>query len=422
MYAYIHAFFCVHIHTWIKHVRTYACMYHTKHALGNEILLGRTNAVLWGQQPRHSMYRLELRWSLRQRFASYNVFHAHTRTSAHTPPHPQTQTNTHIQTRLSLTLTLSLPRPQHALSPSVCPEHQLLNHGSLTGTRTCKGGRQDTNPCALSSTHCAGLCIGGDNNTECHSDAGCAEGGWCMGVGVCNSSTDGSSCTSAATCSTGVCNGMATCRPPNTYAICSDDTECWGNGKCMDSNNGASCSPGSAVTACTGQGQCIRDNIAWVTLAGNNMQDVTLWPGLYNVPNGAKPFVTKSMLIKWDLAASSPVPGAYSQYLVIFRLEYLYEVPPGSKLIVAGLTAASASSTIALYTPRDNCDDKKDISSFFAHEQQVGYAEWNSVNKSVTLTLREGYNTGLIRAPSKHAFRFTARSQNPVHLCACTCI
>ena len=422
MYAYIHAFFCVHIHTWIKHVRTYACMYHSKHALGNEILLCLTNAVLWGQQPRHSMYRLELRWSLRQRFASYNVFHAHTRTSAHTPPHPPTQTNTHIQTRLSLTLTLSPPRPQHALSPSVCPEHQLLNHGSLTGTRTCKGGRQDTNPCALSSTHCAGLCIGGDNNTECHSDAECAGGGWCMGVGVCNSSTDGSSCTSAATCSTGVCNGMATCRPPNTYAICSDDTECWGNGKCMDSNNGASCSPGSAVTACTGQGQCIRDNIAWVTLAGNNMQDVTLWPGLYNVPNGAKPFVTKSMLIKWDLAASSPVPGAYSQYLVIFRLEYLYEVPPGSKLIVAGLTAASASSTIALYTPRDNCDDKKDISSFFAHEQQVGYAEWNSVNKSVTLTLREGYNTGLVRAPSKHAFRFTARSQDPEHLCACTCI
>jgi hypothetical protein len=153
------------------------------------------------------------------------------------------------------------------------------------------------------------------------------------------------------------------------------------------------------------------------------MQDVTLWPGLYNVPNGAKPFVTKIMLIKWDLAASSPVPGAYSQYLVIFRLEY-YEVPPGSKLIVAGLTAASASSTIALYTPRDKCDDnQKDISSFFAHEQQVGYAEWNSVSKSVTLTLREGYNTGLVtNAQGKHAFRFTARSQDLVYLCACTCI
>jgi hypothetical protein len=403
-------------------------MYHSKHALGNEILLGRTSAVLWGQQPRHSMYRLDLRWrtSLRQWFASYNVFHAHTRTSAHTNPHPPTQTHTHIQTRLSLSHSLSLPRPKHALSPSVCPAHQQLNHGSLTGTRTCKGGRLDTNPCAVSSTHCAGLCIGGDNNTECHSDAGCAGGGSCMGVGVCNSSTDGSSCTSAATCSTGVCNGMATCRPPNTYASCSDDAECWGNGSCTNSNNGASCSPGAAVTTCTGQGQCIRDNIAWVTLAGNNKENAATWLDLYKVKTGAKPFVTQSMLIKWELAASSPVPGAYSQYLVIFRLEKvtekMYEFPPGSKLIVTGLTAASASSTIALYTPRDNCDEKKDISSFFAHEQQVGYAEWSSVNKSVTLTLREGYNAGLVHAPSKHAFRFTARSQDPEHLCACTCI
>jgi hypothetical protein len=406
----------------------YACMYHSKHALGNEILLGRTSAVLWGQQPRHPMYRLDLRWrtSLRQWFASYNVFHAHTRTSAHTNPHPPTQTHTHIQTRLSLSHSLTLPRPKHALSPSVCPAHQQLNHGSLTGTRTCKGGRLDTNPCAVSSTHCAGLCIGGDNNTECHSDAGCAGGGSCMGVGVCNSSTDGSSCTSAATCSTGVCNGMATCRPPNTYASCSDDAECWGNGSCTNSNNGASCSPGAAVTTCTGQGQCIRDNIAWVTLAGNNKENAATWLDLYKVKTGAKPFVTQSMLIKWELAASSPVPGAYSQYLVIFRLEKvtekMYEFPPGSKLIVTGLTAASASSTIALYTPRDNCDEKKDISSFFAHEQQVGYAEWSSVNKSVTLTLREGYNAGLVHAPSKHAFRFTARSQDPEHLCACTCI
>jgi len=144
---------------------------------------------------------------------------------------------------------------------------------------------------------------------------------------------------------------------------------------------------------------------------------------LYNVPDGAKPFVTRSMLIKWDLAASSPVPGAYSQYLVVFRLEYKFQVPPGSKLIVTGLTAASASSTLALYKPRDNCDEKQDISSFFAHEQQVGYARWDSVNKSVTLTLREGYNTGLVtNAQGKHAFRFTARSQDLVYLCACTCI
>jgi len=246
--------------------------------------------------------------------------------------------------------------------------------------------------------------------------------GSCMEVGVCNSSTDGSSCTSAASCSTGVCNGMATCQPPNTLARCSDDADCWGNGTCTDSNNGASCSPGAAVTDCTGQGQCIRDNIALVTLVGNpNNID------LYNVPNGAKPFVTDIMRIKWDLAASSPVPGAYSQYLVVFRLESFsalggVQVPPGSKLIVTGLTAASASSTLALYKPRDNCDEKQDISSFFAHEQQVGYAQWNYVNKSVTLTLREGYNTGLVHNPSKHAFRFTARSQDLVYICACTCI
>lgn len=333
-------------------------------------------------------------------------------------PTPPTQTYVHIQTRFphSHTFSHSLPATparNHSLCLSRASTTESWSTLLYTGTRTCKGGRLDTNPCALSSTRCVGLCIGGEalnNTTECHSNASCTGGSSCIGEGgVCNSSTDGSSCTSAENCSAGVCDGMAPCQPPNTYASCSVDADCRGNGTCMDSNYGTSCSPGAAATPCTGQGQCLRDDIARVTLAGNKIQDRTQWLDLYNVISGAKPFKTVIMFIKWDLAASSPVPGAYSSYLVIFRLE-LYDLPPGSKLIVTGLTAASASSTIALYPPRVNCDEKRDISSFFAHEQQVGYAEWNSVNKSVTLTLREGYSAGLVRAPSKHAFRFTARS------------
>jgi hypothetical protein len=215
-----------------------------------------------------------------------------------------------------------------------------------------------------------------------------------------DASTDGNSCTSAATCSGGVCDGMAPCRAPNSFASCTLDADCWGGGQCSDANDGASCSLTAASTGCTGQGQCIRDTIAWVTLAGSTLT-------LFNLAAGARPFKTVIMQVKWDLAASSPVPGAYSEYLVVFRLES-YDLPAGSKLIVTGLNGASASSTTAIYPPRPNynCDARGDISSFFAHGQRVGYAEWNSVNKSVTLTLRNGFTTGLVRAPQRHAFRF----------------
>ena len=133
---------------------------------------------------------------------------------------------------------------------------------SASGSLSCTGP-DGINVTSNTANPQSCFCSAPNTLTDCYSNSTCTGQGFCEGLGVCASATDGSLCYTNSTCNGGGCNGSAVCRAPNTNAMCTQDNDCWGTGICMSPNVDASCtdSPG-----CTGHGKCLGDTIAWTTM------------------------------------------------------------------------------------------------------------------------------------------------------------
>jgi hypothetical protein len=133
---------------------------------------------------------------------------------------------------------------------------------------------------------------------------------------------------------------------------------------------------------------------------------------LYKVPSGYKPFVTVDMQVQWEIYASTPLAGAYCEYLVLFSLE-TYELPAGSKFKVKGLFGASWSVSVPLLPPRQDCGI--DINTYFSDGYRKNYGEWSQVDKSMSITLRSDFTTALVSKPEIYSYRFKLFNDAQLH-------